>query len=255
MLVNLKAIVWRYGQAIWDGLNGRGYTSLKFHNLLDLNTKIVLRTTALLIVIGTVLLCVFEWNNTFAGMPLHEKLTQAFFNAVSPRTAGFISVNLNSMCIQSISIYLILMWIGGASQSTAGGVKVNAFAVAWLNIRAVLHGTTRVEFRGRELSQDSIRRANATIFVSLCVLACFIFSVTIFEPDLPLKAIVFECVSAFATVGSSLGITSQLSDISKLLIVVLMFIGRVGVVTLAQGLLKQYKNQYYQLPQDNIIIS
>ncbi len=255
VLVNLKAIVWRYGQAIWDGLNGRGYTSLKFHNLLDLNTKIVLRTTALLIVIGTVLLCVFEWNNTFAGMPLHEKLTQAFFNAVSPRTAGFISVNLNSMCIQSISIYLILMWIGGASQSTAGGVKVNAFAVAWLNIRAVLHGTTRVEFRGRELSQDSIRRANATIFVSLCVLACFIFSVTIFEPDLPLKAIVFECVSAFATVGSSLGITSQLSDISKLLIVVLMFIGRVGVVTLAQGLLKQYKNQYYQLPQDNIIIS
>ena len=255
VLVNLKAIVWRYGQAIWDGLNGRGYTSLKFHNLLDLNTKIVLRTTALLIVIGTVLLCVFEWDNTFAGMPLHEKLTQAFFNAVSPRTAGFISVNLNSMCIQSISIYLILMWIGGASQSTAGGVKVNAFAVAWLNIRAVLHGTTRVEFRGRELSQDSIRRANATIFVSLCVLACFIFGVTIFEPDLPLKAIVFECVSAFATVGSSLGITSQLSDISKLLIVVLMFIGRVGVVTLAQGLLKQYKNQYYQLPQDNIIIS
>jgi potassium uptake TrkH family protein len=255
VLVNLKAIVWKYVQAIWDGLNGRGYTSLKFHNLLDLNTKIVLRTTALLIVIGTVLLCVFEWDNTFAGMPLHEKLTQAFFNAVSPRTAGFISVNLNSMCIQSISIYLILMWIGGASQSTAGGVKVNAFAVAWLNIRAVLHGTTRVEFAGRELSQDSIRRANATIFVSLCVLACFIFSVTLFEPNLPLKAIVFECVSAFATVGSSLGITSQLSDISKLLIIVLMFIGRVGVVTLAQGLLKQYKNQYYQLPQDNIIIS
>ncbi len=255
VLVNLKAIVWKYVQAIWDGLNGRGYTSLKFHNLLDLNTKIVLRTTALLIVIGTVFLCVFEWDNTFAGMPLHEKLTQAFFNAVSPRTAGFISVNLNSMCIQSISIYLILMWIGGASQSTAGGVKVNAFAVAWLNIRAVLHGTTRVEFAGRELSQDSIRRANATIFVSLCVLACFIFSVTLFEPNLPLKAIVFECVSAFATVGSSLGITSQLSDISKLLIIVLMFIGRVGVVTLAQGLLKQYKNQYYQLPQDNIIIS
>ena len=255
VLVNLKAIVWKYVQAIWDGLNGRGYTSLKFHNLLDLNTKIVLRTTALLIVIGTVFLCVFEWDNTFAGMPLHEKLTQAFFNAVSPRTAGFISVNLNSMCIQSISIYLILMWIGGASQSTAGGVKVNAFAVAWLNIRAVLHGTTRVEFAGRELSQDSIRRANATIFVSLCVLTCFIFSVTLFEPNLPLKAIVFECVSAFATVGSSLGITSQLSDISKLLIIVLMFIGRVGVVTLAQGLLKQYKNQYYQLPQDNIIIS
>ena len=255
VLVNLKAIVCQYVQTIWDGLNGRGYASLKFHNLLDLNTKIVLRTTVLLVVVGTVLLCVFEWDNTFAGMPLHEKVTQAFFNAVSPRTAGFISVNLNSMCIQSISIYLILMWIGGAAQSTAGGVKVNAFAVAWLNIRAILHGTTRVEFAGRELSLDSIRRANATIFVSLCVLTCFVFTITLFEPHLPLKAIVFECVSAFATVGSSLGITSQLCDISKLLIIALMFIGRVGVVTLAQGLLKQYKNQYYKLPQDNIIIS
>ena len=255
VLVNLKAIVCQYVQTIWDGLNGRGYASLKFHNLLDLNTKIVLRTTVLLVVVGTVLLCVFEWDNTFAGMPLHEKLTQAFFNAVSPRTAGFISVNLNSMCIQSIAIYLILMWIGGAAQSTAGGVKVNAFAVAWLNIRAILHGTTRVEFAGRELSLDSIRRANATIFVSLCVLTCFVFTITLFEPHLPLKAIVFECVSAFATVGSSLGITSQLCDISKLLIIALMFIGRVGVVTLAQGLLKQYKNQYYKLPQDNIIIS
>ena len=93
-------------------------------------------------------------------MPIHEKLTQAFFNAVSPRTAGFISVNLNSMCIQSIFIYTVLMWIGGASLSTAGGVKVNAFAVAVLNIRAIIHGTTRVEFAGRELSSDYYRIRN-----------------------------------------------------------------------------------------------
>ena len=209
----------------------------------------------MLIVSGTALLAFFEWNNTFAGMPIREKLTQAFFNAVSPRTAGFISVDLNSMCIQSIFIYTLLMWIGGASQSTAGGVKVNAFAVAFLNIRAIIHGTTRVEFAGRELSTDSIRRANAAVFVSIILLSVFVFLVTLTEPDLPLKAIVFECVSAFATVGSSLGITSSLQDTSKVLLVVLMFIGRVGLVTMAQGLLKQYKNQNYKLPQDNITIS
>jgi Trk-type K+ transport system membrane component len=255
VLVNLKAAVSRHAKVLWKWINGHRYASLNIPNLFDLNTKIVLRTTTLLIVIGTVLIAFFEWNNTFAGMPIHEKLTQAFFNAVSPRTAGFISVNLNHMCIQSVFIYTVLMWIGGASQSTAGGVKVNAFAVAFLNIRAIIHGTTRVEFAGRELSSDSIRRANAAVFVSLIVLGIFIFLITLTEPNQPLKAIVFECVSAFATVGSSLGITSELQYSSKLLIIVLMFIGRVGLVTMAQGLLKQYKNQNYKLPQDNITIS
>ena len=255
VLVNLKAAVSRHAKVLWKWINGHRYASLNIPNLFDLNTKIVLRTTTLLIVIGTVLIAFFEWNNTFAGMPIHEKLTQAFFNAVSPRTAGFISVNLNHMCIQSVFIYTVLMWIGGASQSTAGGVKVNAFAVAFLNIRAIIHGTTRVEFAGRELSSDSIRRANAAVFVSLIVLGIFIFLITLTEPNQPLKAIVFECVSAFATVGSSLGLTPELHDTSKALIVALMFIGRVGLVTMAQGLLKQYKNQNYKLPQDNITIS
>lgn len=256
VLVNMKAVVTKRARLIWRWLRGRRYASLSIPNLYDLNTKIVLKTTAVLIVSGTVLIAFFEWDNTFAGMQTHEKLTQAFFNAVSPRTAGFISVNLNSMCLQSIFIYTLLMWIGGASQSTAGGVKVNAFAVAILNIRSILRGSDRVEFAGREVSTDSIRRANAAVFVSVVVLSFFVFLVTLIDPDLPLKAIVFECVSAFATVGSSLGITSQLQDASKVLLVVLMFIGRVGVVTLAQGLLRQYKNQnYYKLPQDNITIS
>ena len=256
VLVNMKAVVTKRVRVLWRWLRGRRYASLSIPNLYDLNTKIVLKTTAVLIVSGTVLIAFFEWDNTFAGMQTHEKLTQAFFNAVSPRTAGFISVNLNSMCLQSIFIYTLLMWIGGASQSTAGGVKVNAFAVAILNIRSILRGSDRVEFAGREVSTDSIRRANAAVIVSVVVLSFFVFLVTLTDPDLPLKAIVFECVSAFATVGSSLGITSQLQDASKVLLVVLMFIGRVGVVTLAQGLLKQYKNQnYYKLPQDNITIS
>ena len=255
VLVNLKGAVLKHVKVVWKWIRGLHYASLNIPNLFDLNTKIVLRTTAVLIVLGTALIAYFEWNNTFGGMRIHEKLVQAFFNAVSPRTAGFISVNLNSMCIQSIFIYTILMWIGGASQSTAGGVKVNAFAVAILNIRSILRGTTRVEFSGRELSTDSIRRANAAVITSIIVLAFFVFFVTLSDPQLPLKAIVFECVSAFGTVGSSLGITSELHDTSKILIVLLMFIGRVGVVTLAQGLLKQYKNQNYKLPQDNITIS
>ena len=219
VLVNLKCAVLKHVKVIWKWIRGQHYASLNIPNLFDLNTKIVLRTTAVLIVLGTALIAYFEWDNTFGGMRIHEKLVQAFF------------------------------------QSTAGGVKVNAFAVAILNIRSILRGTTRVEFAGRELSTDSIRRANAAVITSIIVLAFFVFFVTLSDPQLPLKAIVFECVSAFGTVGSSLGITSELHDTSKILIVLLMFIGRVGVVTLAQGLLKQYKNQNYKLPQDNITIS
>jgi Trk-type K+ transport system membrane component len=255
VLVNMKIAAKKHASVLWKWIRGQHYASLSIPNLFDLNTKIVLRTTMVLIVLGTALIAYFEWDNTFAGMRIHERLVQAFFNAVSPRTAGFISVNLNNMCIQSIFIYTILMWIGGASQSTAGGVKVNAFAVAILNIRSILRGTTRVEFAGRELSTDSIRRANAAVITSIIVLAFFVFFVTLSDPDLPLKAIVFECVSAFGTVGSSLGITSQLQDTSKVLLVILMFLGRVGLVTMAQGLLKQYKNQNYKLPQDSITIS
>ena len=236
-------------------MHGQRYVRFSIPNLFDMNTKIVLYTTTVLILVGSAFIGYYEWNNTFSGMRLEEKLTQAFFNAVSPRTAGFISIDLGDMCIQSIIIYTLLMWIGGASQSTAGGIKVNAFAVSLLNMRAVLRGADRVEFAGRELSLDSLRRANVAIFASIGILTVFVFVMTVLEPHLPLKAIVFECASAFSTVGSSLGITAQLGETAKLLLVVLMFMGRVGLVTLAQGVLRQYQNQNYQLPKDSIIIS
>lgn len=255
VLVNFKTIVYKHLQEVWRWMHGRRYVSFNIPNLFDLNTKIVLNTTALLFFLGFVLIAVFEWNHAFAQMDVGEKLTHAFFNSVCPRTAGFTSVNLNYMGIQTIIIYIILMWIGGSSQSTAGGIKVNAFAVAMLNIRAIIHGTNRVEFGNRELSLDSIRRANAAVFVSICVLTIAILLMSIIEPHLPLKSVIFECVSALGTVGASLNLTSELSNGGKVLIVVLMFIGRVGVVTMAQGMVQQYKHQNYKLPQDNIIIS
>ena len=255
VLVNFKTIVYKHVQELWRWMHGRRYVSFSIPNLFDLNTKIVLRTTTYLLIVGFVLIAVFEWNNAFYGMGVGEKLTHSFFNAVCPRTAGFTSVGLNNMCIQTIFIYILFMWVGGSSQSTAGGIKVNAFAVAMLNIRAIIHGTTRVEYGNRELSLDSIRRANATVFVSICVLAVSVFLMTLLEPSLPIKSVVFECVSALGTVGATLGLTSEMGNGGKMLIALLMFVGRVGMVTLAQGILHQYKKQNYQLPQDSIIIS
>ena len=224
-------------------------------NMYNLNTKIVLIVTFLLLVLGTVGIAVFEWNASFAGMSVADKWTQAFFNATCPRTAGFTSVDLAGLGVQTLLIYLFLMWVGGGSQSTAGGIKVNAFAVVVLNLVAVLRGTERVEVFGRELSHDSIRRSNATVVMSFGVLLLFIFIISILEPGTSLLAITFECVSALSTVGSSLNLTPRLGDDSKLLVALLMFVGRVGLITLMLGIIKQKKHTKYQYPSGQIIIN
>lgn len=255
ILVNFKDFFAYHSRRLWRFVRTWKWDRHRVEHLVSLNTKIVLIMTFLLLVFGTLALAYFEWHNTFKGMSLADKWTQAFFNATCPRTAGFSSVDLTALSIQSVLIYMLLMWIGGAAQSTAGGIKVNAFAIASLNLVAVLRGSNRVEVFGRELSSDSIRRSNAAVVVSLGLLFTFVFMLTILEPNLSVRALAFECVSALSTVGSSLNITPSLCDESKLLVSLLMFIGRVGCITLVLGIVKPKKNLKYRYPSDNIIIN
>ena len=255
ILVNFKDIILYHLRRLWHFLRTWHWDGKRFYHLYNLNTKIVLIVTFLLLVLGTVGIAVFEWNASFAGMSVADKWTQAFFNATCPRTAGFTSVDLAGLGVQTLLIYLSLMWVGGGSQSTAGGIKVNAFAVVVLNLVAVLRGTERVEVFGRELSHDSIRRSNATVVMSFGVLLLFIFIISILEPGTSLLAITFECVSALSTVGSSLNLTPRLGDDSKLLVALLMFVGRVGLITLMLGIIKQKKHTKYQYPSGQIIIN
>ena len=255
ILVNFKDIILYHIRRFWRFLRTWEWDGRRFYHLYNLNTRIVLIVTFLLLVVGTVGIALFEWNASFAGMSVADKWTQAFFNASCPRTAGFSSVDLAGLSVQTLLIYLILMWIGGGSQSTAGGIKVNAFAVVVLNLVAVLRGTERVEVFGRELSYDSIRRSNATVVMSFGVLFVFIFIISILEPKLSLLTVTFECVSAISTVGSSLNATPLLGSDSKLLVALLMFVGRVGLITLMLGIIKQKKNTKYQYPSGQIIIN
>ena len=255
ILVNFKDIVLYHLRRFWKFVRTLKLDRHKKQHLYNLNTKIVLIVTLLLLVLGTLAVAAFEWNGSFAGMSVADKWTQAFFNATCPRTAGFSSVDLTSLSVQTILIYRFLMWIGGAAQSTAGGVKVNAFAVVVLNLIAVLRGTERVEVFGRELSHDSIRRSNATVVMSLGVLFLFIFVLSILEPKMSVMTLTFECVCALSTVGSSLNATPLLRDQSKLLVALLMFVGRVGLITLMLGIVKQKKNTKYRYPSDDIIIN
>lgn len=218
-----------------------------------INTRIILLTTVILLVSGTALLAIFEWNSSFAGRSTFWKLTQAFFNSASPRTAGFISLDLTGFCTQSILVYMFLMWVGGASQSTAGGIKVNTLAVAVLNILAVMRGQSRVEIHNRELTRNSVHRANATISLSIFVLAIAILLTSIVDPNLSLKAVAFECISALGTVGSSLNATPLLTTAGKVIIILLMFFGRVGVLTIAASFVRPKGDPEYRLPKAEIM--
>lgn len=255
ILVNFKHIAGYHLKRLFYFIRTGKRDRQRIRHLYNLNTKIVLLTTLILLTGGTIAILLFEWNGAFAGMSMPDKWVQAFFNATCPRTAGFTSIGLTSFPLQSLLLMLLLMFIGGAAQSTAGGVKVNAFAAAVLSLFAVIRGKSRVEVFRRQLSVDSIRRSNATLVMYLMILFLGVFVLSVLEPHASLLALVFECTSALSTVGSSLGLTPALGEAGKLFVSLLMFIGRVGVITIVLGFVPPQKHTKYKYPDDNLIIN
>ncbi|NDV56601.1 TrkH family potassium uptake protein [Bacteroides sp. 519] len=255
ILVNLKNVIVYYAKRFWSLFVSREEDPVLLLHPYNLNTRIALTTTTILFVATTIFFVVFEWNNAFAGLSVGDKWTQAFFNAVCPRSGGFTTVNLSTFGVQTILLYILMMWIGGSSQSTAGGIKVNAFAVITLNLFAILRNSDRVEAFGREIPINSVRRANATMVMSLGIIFISVLLLSIMEPELSLLSLTFECISALSTTGASLNTSPLLSDYSKILITILMFIGRIGIITLILGLIKQKPDIKYRYPQEQIIIN
>lgn len=255
ILVNFKHIAGYHLKRLFYFIRTGKRDRQRIRHLYNLNTKIVLLTTLILLTGGTIAILLFEWNGAFAGMSMPDKWVQAFFNATCPRTAGFTSIGLTSFSLQSLLLMLLLMFIGGAAQFTAGGVKVNAFAAAVLSLFAVIRGKSRVEVFRRQLSVDSIRRSNATLVMYLMILFLGVFVLSVLEPHASLLALVFECTSALSTVGSSLGLTPALGEAGKLFVSLLMFIGRVGVITIVLGFVPPQKHTKYKYPDDNLIIN
>lgn len=238
----------------WWLFRRKGHFARQVH-LYNLNTKIVLIVTGVLLVGGMLAILMLEWSHAFAGMPVADKFVQAFFNSACPRTAGFNSVAFSEMTTQTLLLLVVLMMIGGGTQSTAGGVKINVVAVIFINLWAVIRGAGRATIFRREISHDSVSRCDAAFILFLLLLTCSVFLLSLLEPEAPLYRVFFECLSALSTVGATLDFTPTLSPGGKCLVIVLMFVGRVGAFTLASGLIKQVKQQNYRYPSDNIIIN
>lgn len=220
--------------------------------ILSVHSKIVLTSTITLFILGTIAFYFLEYNNTLKEHNAEGKWVQSFFASVMPRTAGFNAVNIAHITQGTILISLLLMWIGGAPNSTAGGIKVTTFSLAVLNAFSLARGKERLEIFDREITGSSIQRSYVVIFLSFIILGIGIFLVSIFDPGIPLQMLAFECFSAYGTVGLTLNLTPMLSDASKWVIVVLMFVGRVGLFTILFGLFSKDRNVNYKYPKESV---
>lgn len=223
--------------------------------VLSLNSRIVLMTTLILLVIGSTVFYFFEYNNTLAAHSGFGKIVTAFFGGATPRTAGFNSVDTSALNFSTIMMVFLLMWIGASPASTGGGIKTSTFALATLNFFSLARGKDRIEVYRREISDISIRRAFAIISLSLLVIGMAIFLIASFNSEMDLLSIAFECFSAYSTVGLSLGITADLSAASKVVIIFTMFIGRVSMLTILIAILRRVKHLNYRYPGEEILMN
>lgn len=223
--------------------------------VFNINTRLTTTSTAILLGVGFVTYWIFEQNNTLAGLEGYPKFVTAFFGAVTPRTAGFNTVDMTQLAMPTVLIYLILMWIGASPGSTGGGLKTTTFAVAVLNAISIAKGKDRVEVFKRQIDPETVRKAFAVMLLSFIVIGFGVFLVLFFNPDLTILEVSFEVFSAFSTVGLTLGITSKLTTGSKLVVSLIMFLGRVGTLTVLVAFIRKTRSLRYKYPQEGVFIS
>lgn len=222
----------------------------------SVHTRLVISSTVVLLVFGMATFYLTERNNVLLDHNgWYAKLVQSFFGAVTPRTAGFNTVDMGNLMQGTVLIYLLLMWIGASPSSTGGGIKTTTFTIAFSNIIALAKGKDRVDIFRREIDNASIHRSYAVIFLSLLIIGLAVFLISIFEPEQNLSAIAFECFSAYSTVGLTLNLTPHLGDDSKIVLIITMFLGRVGMFTLLFGLFTKVECKTYRYPKETVLIS
>ncbi|WP_342478151.1 TrkH family potassium uptake protein [Paenibacillus sp. FSL H7-0350] len=237
---------------ILDLYRKRSWKALSFH------TKIVLITSGVLCFAGFLVIFVFELFNTrtFGTLTWGERIWGGYFQGVVTRTAGFNSIDIGAMLPASQFFMIFLMFIGASSGSTGGGIKTTTFAVLILSIFSTIKGNADVQLLKKRIPQDLIFRSLAVMTISLGLVlgATFLLTITEYTRHTDILALLFEATSAFGTVGMSMGLTPDLSPIGKCIIIVIMYIGRLGPLTLAFALAQKSVKQKYRYPEDKLLI-
>lgn len=222
-----------------------------------LHTKVVLQVSGALIILGAVFILIMEFANpeTLGPLPIGTKVLASFFQAVSPRTAGFNTINIAGMYDTTLLTMIVLMFIGASSGSTGGGIKTTTFMAIVLSVLSTYRSEPHVSLDGRTIPKDVIQKA-WVIATSAAILLFFILSILSHTEKVDLMTVLFEVTSAFGTVGLSLGLTPHLTYVGKIAIIFTMFAGRVGPLTLAFVLSRKSNKQAGQIkyPDERIMI-
>ncbi|MEN3038738.1 MAG: TrkH family potassium uptake protein [Candidatus Kryptonium sp.] len=221
----------------------------------SLHSKLTIYTTGILIIFGTLIFLLLEFNNTLKTEDFFNKIIHAFFQAVTPRTAGFNTLEISKIGISTSLFIILLMWIGASPGSTGGGIKTTSFALVVLKIYAMITGKERIEIFKKQISEESISRAFVSALLSAFLILTATFILTLTERTLELIDIFFEVVSAFGTVGLSRGITADLTIFGKLIIIMMMFIGRVGPLVFSFALFGKIERRKYEYQKENVLVT
>jgi Trk-type K+ transport system membrane component len=222
---------------------------------ISINSRMIIQTSFILLFVGFLSIFFLEYNNTLAEFDHIGRLLASIFTSATPRSAGLNMLDTASLGVPTLIIIVFLMWVGGAPGSTAGGIKVTTFTVAILNIASLARSKPRTEYRGREISEVSIQRAFAVIVLSIVVISLSVFILTLTETNAEIFPIVFETVSAYCTVGLSMGLTPDLSVAGKIILSFCMFIGRLGAMTILVSVIRHVRMQDYRYPKEDIFIN
>ncbi|KXB67134.1 potassium uptake protein, TrkH family [Parvimonas sp. KA00067] len=224
-------------------------------NKYSLHTKIVLVMTLGLVILGTFMFFVLEYSNvnTLKNLNFFDKISNAFFQSVTTRTAGFYSINQTYFTESSTIFTIFLMFIGGSPASTAGGIKTTTIFLLIVTTISFIKNNDEIEVFKRRISFSLVKRAIGIFVISLLLVGTVVFTLTLIE-DVDFINLLFETVSAFATVGLSKDLTPHLKDITKVFIIILMFIGRVGPLTIIFSFYNKVNKKKFKYSNGNVIV-
>lgn len=220
---------------------------------LTLHSKIVLLVSSLLILVGFISVYVAEYNGLMNGFTVSKRMLSSWFQSVTARTAGFNTLDITRLSPASILVFLGLMFIGASPGSTGGGIKTTTFAVLLLSVTSMLRGRRELSMYNRKIAISNFREATSLIILSSGIIFLVVFGLFMVE-SFPFEKIIFEAISAFGTVGLSMGITDKLGAAGKLLITILMYIGRIGPLTLIYALSMRKREPKITYAEEKIAI-
>lgn len=227
----------------------------KYHwKTLHVGTKIALYTSLTLIFAGAVFYFILEYNNTLNGYSTYGAIVTSIFQSVTPRTCGFNTVDFAALYDPTLIMIIFLMFIGASPGSTGGGIKTTTLTVLFKSAIATIRGKKNIEIYKHCISYDLVDRAYSIALFSASLIFGSAFLLSVFEPEFDFISLLFEEISAFGTVGLSTGITQNLSDSSKIILILSMYIGRIGSLTLAIALTRKALTSKYKYPNANIMI-